>query len=230
MKHLHHLQNGKVSIMAKKYRVDEIFRSISGETSTAGTPAIFVRLQGCNLKCPYCDTPQEKFATVMCDYEILAKVIEESKGVISHVILTGGEPLCQDVVPLVKLLIKHGFRIQIETNGTKPLPIMHNWVSYAMDIKLPSSEVDDKYKDIMRDNLHNLLPSDEVKFVIANVQDFRVAMNWINDNDIQAKLLFSPMFDEEGKMMYTDFIEDLLNSELKNWRVQIQMHKILNCK
>ena len=216
--------------MSKKYRVDEIFRSISGETSSAGTPSVFVRLYGCNLKCPYCDTPQEKCFTVMRDYEILAKVIEESKGVINHVILTGGEPLCQDIVPLVQLLIKHGFHIQIETNGTRPLPIMHNWVSYAMDIKLPSSEVDDKYKDIMRDNLHNLLPTDEVKFVIADVQDFRVAMNWINDNDIQAKLLFSPMFDEEGKMMYTDFIEDLLNSELKNWRVQIQMHKILGVK
>ena len=219
--------------MSKEYRVDEIFRSISGETSTAGTPSVFVRLYGCNLKCPYCDTPQENSPTVihvMHDYDIVARVIQESKGVINHVILTGGEPLCQDIVPLVQLLIKHGFHIQIETNGTRPLPIMHNWVSYAMDIKLPSSEVDDKYKDIMRDNLHNLLPTDEVKFVIANVQDFRVAMNWINDNDIQAKLLFSPMFDEEGKMMYTDFIKDLLNSELKNWRVQIQMHKILNCK
>ena len=40
--------------MSKIYRVDEIFLSISGETSTAGTPAVFVRLHGCNLNCPYC--------------------------------------------------------------------------------------------------------------------------------------------------------------------------------
>lgn len=217
--------------MSKKYKVDEIFRSISGETSTAGTPSVFVRLYGCNLKCPYCDTPQEKWSTVMHDYEILARVIEESKGVIKHVILTGGEPLCQDIVPLVKLLIQHGFHIQVETNGTIPLPdFMHSWLSYAMDVKLPSSDVADKYKEVTRDNLHRLLPTDEVKFVIANHQDFRVALNVLQKYHTQAKILFSPMFDEEGKMLYTDFIEDLLDSELKNWRIQVQLHKIVGVK
>lgn len=217
--------------MSKTYRVDEIFRSISGETSTAGTPAIFVRLYGCNLNCPYCDTPQDKWLIFMHDYEILSRVIEESKGVINHVILTGGEPLCQDIVPLVKLLIQHGFHIQVETNGTMPLPdFTHNWLSYAMDVKLPSSDVEDKYKEVTRDNLHRLFPTDEVKFVIADNQDFKVALNVLQKYKTQAQILFSPMFDEEGKMLYTDFIEDLLDSELKNWRIQVQLHKIVGVK
>ena len=217
--------------MSKKYEVDEIFRSISGETSTAGTPSVFVRLYGCNLKCPYCDTPQDKWYIVMYDYEILARVIEESKGTISHVILTGGEPLKQDVVPLVSLLIKHGFTVQIETNGTIEIPdYVSNRLRYAMDIKLPSSNCPGYYADVTEKNIAKLMPNDEIKFVIGNKRDFESAMWWINKYRPVSQLLFSPMFNAEGEMVYSDFIEDLLDSELKNWRIQVQLHKIVGVK
>ena len=217
--------------MSKTYRVDEIFRSISGETSTAGTPSVFVRLHGCNLNCPYCDTPQGKGFLVRHDYEILAKVIEESLGTIDHVILTGGEPLRQDVTPLLQMLNKHGFTVQVETNGTVELPnYVNNMVSYAMDIKLPSSQCPGYYADVTEKNIQRLMPDDEIKFVIGNKRDFESALWWIEKCRPTAKLLFSPMFNAEGEMIYSDFIEDLLNSELKNWRIQVQLHKIVGVK
>lgn len=217
--------------MSNKYKVDEIFLSISGETSTVGTPAIFVRLFGCGLCCPYCDTPQDKFNT-MYDYEILAEVIRVSRGgVYNHVVLTGGEPLNQDVEPLVKMLIHHDFHIQIETNGTKPLlKNRHPWVSYAMDVKLPSSEVPQYMLEQTEKNVKELYPDDEIKFVIGSDEDFETAIKWINRYKPTSKLLFSPMFNEDGTIAYPDLVDNLLALDLENWRVQIQIHKILGVR
>ena len=217
--------------MSKIYRVDEIFLSISGETSTVGMPTVFVRLHGCNLNCPYCDTPQHNYKD-RYDYEILAEVIRVSRGgVYNHVVLTGGEPLDQDVEPLVKMLIHHDFHIQIETNGTKPLlKNRHPWVSYAMDVKLPSSGVSQHMLEQTEKNVKELYPDDEIKFVVADDTDFETAIKWINRYKPTSKLLFSPMFNEDGTIAYPDLVDNLLALDLENWRVQIQMHKILNCK
>lgn len=101
--------------------VKEIFSTIQGEGPFAGTPAIFVRLAGCNLKCYFCDTNFEggvnrKLSDIMADIDALAY-----EGKIHHtelVVLTGGEPLRQNIVPLCGELVSRAYQVQIETAGT----------------------------------------------------------------------------------------------------------------
>lgn len=106
--------------MTLAYRIHSIFSSIQGEGPFSGIPAIFVRFSGCNLNCPLCDTdhtPFEEFTLERTVGSILAAISEEQSK-ISLVVLTGGEPMLQDIAPLVRHLIGLKFFVQIETNGT----------------------------------------------------------------------------------------------------------------
>jgi organic radical activating enzyme len=95
----------------------EIFYSIQGEGTWTGTPAVFVRLAGCNLSCDFCDTDYstKRIASVE---EVVASV-RELGGDCPMVILTGGEPLAQAETPaLIDALRRDGRRVHIESNGT----------------------------------------------------------------------------------------------------------------
>ena len=104
-----------------KYKVNEIFYSLQGEGWWTGTPMVFVRLSGCNLKCPWCDTDHRNGVEMSAD-EILSKVREASQGLCRRVCITGGEPLLQLDRALVKTLRDAGLKLHLETNGTLPLP------------------------------------------------------------------------------------------------------------
>ena len=106
-------------------RVNETFLSLQGEGSFTGTPAFFLRLSGCNLKCPFCDTQHQSF-TEMTEDEI---VQEASRHKPRHIVITGGEPALQLTQSLVDKLHEAGFFIQVETNGTLPLPQGIDWVT-----------------------------------------------------------------------------------------------------
>lgn len=99
-------------------RVNEIFYSLQGEGRYTGTPAVFVRLAGCNLRCWFCDTEFHAF-TEMTEDDIVAEV---SKYPARHVVVTGGEPTLQLTATLAAKLHDAGFYIMMETNGTQPLP------------------------------------------------------------------------------------------------------------
>jgi 7-carboxy-7-deazaguanine synthase len=127
------------------YPVNEVFSTIQGEASFAGTPAVFVRLQGCQVGCAFCDTkhtwdvaPEKRrgLGVIMdktwapmptyADVEAAAlveQVLAEARGGMSpvgarHVVITGGEPAYYDLVPLAVPLLQHGFTVQVETSGT----------------------------------------------------------------------------------------------------------------
>ena len=97
-------------------KVNEIFYSIQGEGKFTGTPMIFIRLSGCNLKCKFCDTKHQRFKR-MTEERILYKVRD-----LNHncriVCITGGEPFKQDIFFLTEMLKDAGYYIHIETNGT----------------------------------------------------------------------------------------------------------------
>jgi 7-carboxy-7-deazaguanine synthase len=99
------------------YDVSETFYSIQGEGPDVGTPAFFIRLAGCNLRCPFCDTDHSKKTTA--DVESLAadaqKYVGQGSG---FVVISGGEPFTQNIVPLIERLVGGNLRVQIETNGT----------------------------------------------------------------------------------------------------------------
>lgn len=106
-------------------KINEIFYSLQGEGFHVGTPAVFVRFSGCNLKCDFCDTQHEQ-GRMMSDEEILAEV---EKYPCRMVILTGGEPGLWVDDNLVATLHAAGKYVCIETNGTRVLPEGIDWVT-----------------------------------------------------------------------------------------------------
>lgn len=111
--------------------VHSIFLTIQGEGPFCGTPCVFVRLAGCNLQCPACDTDYTSTRRLMGVYEILSEVNELwraegwRRGL---VVLTGGEPFRQHVGGLIETLVGHGYYVQVESNGTMNPP-MRFWSS-----------------------------------------------------------------------------------------------------
>lgn len=101
-------------------RIAEVFPSLQSEGPLVGTPAIFVRFAGCNLNCDFCDTDFEPNEDMTVD-DIMARIealrIEHGKG-IRLVVITGGEPFAQNLLPLIDALATARCLIQIETNGT----------------------------------------------------------------------------------------------------------------
>jgi Organic radical activating enzymes len=124
-------------------RVSEIFTSIQGESTYAGLPCHFVRLWGCNLRCRYCDTryAYEEPPIELTINEIVSKI--DPTGPIRLVEITGGEPLMQEDTPLlIKTLLDEGFRVLLETNGSLSIEGLDRRAIVIMDIKTPSSGMD----------------------------------------------------------------------------------------
>lgn len=98
--------------------VVQVFRTIQGEGPFAGVPAVFIRLAGCNLQCPLCDTDYTSTRQWVTVQEIAHTVdLLNGRDTINLVVITGGEPLRQPIGPLVRRLADR-YKVQIETNGT----------------------------------------------------------------------------------------------------------------
>lgn len=100
-----------------------VFPTIQGEGPFAGTPATFVRLAGCNLQCPKCDTNYTEGRSTVAATELAAmiRLTEKPRRGLNGqhlVVITGGEPFRQNLTPAVTLLLGLGYRVQLETNGT----------------------------------------------------------------------------------------------------------------
>jgi 7-carboxy-7-deazaguanine synthase len=107
--------------------VNEVFYTIQGEGPDSGRTAIFVRLSKCNLRCYFCDTEFEK--GVERDLQNLVDevlLIARSNGC-KLVVITGGEPLLQNIVPFVRAMNSYDISCSIETAGTVMLPRLHEW-------------------------------------------------------------------------------------------------------
>lgn len=111
----------------------EIFASVQGEGLRQGEPTIFVRLAGCNLRCGFCDTKKAwQGGREWSVGAIVAEVLRlRDEHPATWVCLTGGEPLAQNIGPLVRRLQAEGFRVQIETNGTFPPDPRADWHSVS---------------------------------------------------------------------------------------------------
>lgn len=115
-----------------RFKVNEIFYSLQGEGFFTGTPAVFLRFSGCNLRCPFCDTAHEE-GEWMDEADIAAAAARYPA---RHVVLTGGEPSLFVTPGLLRRLHAAGKFVAIETNGTHILPEGLDWVTCS-----PKSEV-----------------------------------------------------------------------------------------
>lgn len=109
----------------KTYAVNEIFYSLQGEGYFTGTPAVFLRFSGCNRCCPFCDTDHSSSAAMTAEEIADACASFPAR----HVVVTGGEPLLQLDDILVRALHVRNLFIQIETNGSLPVPTGVDWVT-----------------------------------------------------------------------------------------------------
>lgn len=108
---------------ATSLSVHSIFYTIQGEGPFCGTPAVFVRLGGCNLQCPGCDTDYTTGRKDASVADVADAVIFHHPNTAGLVVITGGEPFRQPLVgELIARLVDLGFYVQIETNGTLPPP------------------------------------------------------------------------------------------------------------
>lgn len=98
--------------------VHSIFHTIQGEGPFVGRPSVFVRLAGCNLACPRCDTDYTSTREARTPSAIVQDIWDCRMPNTKLVVITGGEPFRQNLVPFVNLLLFSGFEVQIETNGT----------------------------------------------------------------------------------------------------------------
>lgn len=104
--------------------INELFHSVQGEGMWTGMPMTFVRLQGCNLRCSWCDTPEALQTGINKQRMPVAEVVMHVRNWPPQVVcLTGGEPLLQlnDARKLCEKLAKWGVPVHLETNGTIPL-------------------------------------------------------------------------------------------------------------
>lgn len=108
-------------------KVNEIFYSLQGEGFHTGTASVFIRLSGCNLRCPFCDTNHTQ-GTEMTEDQISARAAQFPA---RHVVITGGEPSLFLTTTLVELLHQHGKFVAVETNGTHPLPSNVDWITLS---------------------------------------------------------------------------------------------------
>lgn len=107
------------------YSINEIFYSLQGEGYYTGSPAVFLRFAGCNRKCAFCDT--DHFHGEPMSAEAIAEACAAFPS--RHVVVTGGEPLLQLDDKVINALKAKGFYIQIETNGSLPVPTGVDWVT-----------------------------------------------------------------------------------------------------
>ncbi len=203
-------------------KVCEIFVSIQGESTFAGTPCTFIRLSGCNLRCSYCDTTYSyEEGTEMSLEVIMQRVSEEGTRLVE---ITGGEPLLQhdDVMELSKRLLDAGHTVLIETNGSFRIDRLDNRVVVIMDLKTPSSNMSDKNE---LSNLSYIKPNDEIKFVICDRRDYEWSKRMVIEQGLSKRctVLFSPAGGRiEERELAAWILEDRLDV-----RLNLQIHKII---
>jgi len=103
--------------------VHSVFHTIQGEGPLTGHPAIFIRLGGCNLQCPQCDTEYTGSKVVYQMVEAIMMRVRLLHPGPRLVVITGGEPFRQNISPLCFALIDEDYQVQVETNGTLPPPL-----------------------------------------------------------------------------------------------------------
>ncbi|WP_172434415.1 7-carboxy-7-deazaguanine synthase QueE [Metapseudomonas otitidis] len=208
--------------MQQTLRITEIFYSLQGETRTAGLPTVFVRLTGCPLRCQYCDTT---YAFNGGQLQSLDDILEQVAAYRPrHVCVTGGEPLAQpNCIPLLARLCDAGYEVSLETSGALDIAAVDTRVSRVLDLKTPGSA------EVARnryENIAQLTPNDQVKFVICSREDYDWAVSKLIEYRLEQRageVLFSPSHHQVDARQLADWIV----ADNLPVRLQLQLHKIL---
>ncbi|EIW90139.1 hypothetical protein AGRI_02263 [Alishewanella agri BL06] len=217
------------------YQVNEVFQTIQGEGRYTGTPAIFVRLQGCPVGCSWCDTkhtwtldpelaitPDQLLAkrgdspswTGITPAALLA-LFQQQGYQARHVVITGGEPCMFDLTSLCQTLHAAGYSTQIETSGTFEIKAPPDtWVTVSPKLNMPGG--------------YPVLPSalkraDEIKHPVAMQKHVDELVALLDLHQLNGKLVYLQPISQQKRAT-----ELAIASCIKhNWRLSVQVHKYL---
>jgi len=217
-----------------RYPVNEIFFSMQGEGAFTGTPAAFVRMQGCPVGCPWCDTKHTwerkdmkrvAVSTILLKTEVpteewtwftpedIARTLSNWR--CHHVVITGGEPCAHDLEPLTALLERAGYRAQIETSGTFEIKASRGaYVTVSPKIDMPGG------RKVLQSALER---ADEIKYPVGRDRDVeRLTSLILPHTKVPSDRVFL-----QPLSMSTKATELCINSaRAKGWRVSVQTHKV----
>ena len=193
-------------------RVNEIFHSLQGEGFNSGTAAVFLRLSGCNLDCPFCDTDHAN-GSLMTEEEAAEAT---TRWATPLVVITGGEPALQLNKALVDALHRRGKRIAVETNGTLPLPDGIDWITLSPN---------------------DLFVGETARPVLTAANELKVLFDGVHLPPNYSHIAIShgrflqPC--DTGNSALNQSITDATVEYIKThpqWRLSLQIHKILNIR
>jgi len=224
------------------FGVYSIFRTYDGEVNAfagPGEPTVFVRMAGCNIRCPYCDTgyalERGQAKEFLTPEQAVDRVMNYG---LRKVSLTGGDPLWQTQALLerfFRLLTSRSMLVSVETNGTFPLNQARDAASvrYVIDYKLPSSKMEKTMRSQLFLFSDGFTEHDVIKFVVADAADLARAeeIMWMNVNhDVQAwQFAVSPAFGVMSSATVGQWLDALAlrRPALANVRLSFQAHKEL---
>lgn len=219
-----------------QYPINEIFYSLQGEANFAGLPSVFIRLQGCNVGCAFCDTKHTWELNPDTEQSVIKLVAKQNQhtdnwayfsheellteikkySACRHVVFTGGEPAMYDLAAITNELHSLGYTTQIETSGTEKLLISDNtWVTLSPKVDMPGHKV------VLADNVSR---ANEIKMPVGKMADIDKLKILLSTHQIKTKLVWlQPLSCKENPTKLC--IEQAL---LNNWRVSVQIHKFVN--
>jgi 7-carboxy-7-deazaguanine synthase len=220
--------------------VNEIFETIQGEAFFTGTPAIFVRVQGCPVGCPWCDTKhtwdlegapaisveamlaKHKDApthAVMKSAEI-ADLLTSSRFQARHVVITGGEPCLYDLGPLTFAISRAGMVAQVETSGTQPVAVSNKtWVTVSPKVDMPGGF------DVLRQAIN---AASEIKMPIGKMTDIEMLEDVLRMREKPCPVWLQPLSMSEKATKLC--VEQAIAHARDGWRVSIQTHKLMGVR
>ncbi|WP_294405794.1 putative 7-carboxy-7-deazaguanine synthase QueE [uncultured Clostridium sp.] len=213
------------------FNIIEKFLSVDGEGPSSGELATFIRFQGCNLRCSWCDTVYswgKENINERLRAEDIYDYIKKNKA--DNVTLTGGEPLIQDNIEELLAILNddESLNVHIETNGSIDIEHFKNKytngnISYIVDYKLPQSGMTDKMN---YNNLKCVDENDVYKFVIADMADLAKAYEIISSYNLAERcyVYLSPV---TGSIEMSEIVEFMKEKNMNKVRLQVQLHKII---
>jgi 7-carboxy-7-deazaguanine synthase len=206
---------------ARKLRVNEIFYSLQGESTFAGRPCVLVRLTGCQMRCVWCDS---EYSFYEGSWHTVDEVLTEVESFECPLVeVTGGEPLLQPGVhTLLAELCDRGYEVLLETGGGLDISPVDSRVRRIVDVKCPGSG---ELENNLWTNLDHLRPTDELKFVLADVADYEWARDLVLERNLAAccPVLFSVVHES---LALAELAQRVLEDRLPV-RVQTQLHKLI---
>ena len=195
------------------YPVVETFHSIQGEGAWTGVNAFFIRLAGCDVHCPWCDTKQSWNSQLHPHYDLenLAQEVQAANPAI--VIITGGEPLIHDLNPLTEAIKRLGIRVHLETSGAHPFSGNFDWVTFSpKQFKPPHPSI---YPQV-----------NELKVVVVNEYDLKWAEQQASLLSPQCYKYLQPEWNTpKSKQLILDYV-----LQHPQWRISLHTHKLLEIR